>query len=117
MNQLRSKQRRHEFQEPAADSTSSTPWLERVPDPAGAALDRLWDEEWEKNLMDAAIGRVKRRAPVEQFQMFDFYVLKNWPVKKVAQTLGVSVGRVYLAKHRVSKLIRKEIAVLQSTGL
>ena len=99
------------------DGANGTSLTESIADPAGPALERLWDQEWEKNLMDAAIARVKRRAGIEQFQIFDFYVLKNWPVTKVARTLGVSVGRVYLAKHRVGKLIRKEVAVLQSTGL
>jgi hypothetical protein len=41
--------------------------------------------------------------------MFDLYVLKEWPVREVAQALGVSTGRVYLAKHRVSVLVKREI--------
>jgi hypothetical protein len=39
--------------------------------------------------------------------------LKQWPVRKVAQTLDVSVGQVYLAKHRISLLIRREIRALE----
>lgn len=115
-NQFRSRRRRHVDQEPPSDGTSGTPLLERLPDPAGEHLDRVWDEEWEKNLMDAAIERVKRRVDIEQFQVFDFYVLKKWPVKKVARTLGIHIGQVYLAKHRVSKLIKKEMAVLEARG-
>jgi RNA polymerase sigma-70 factor (ECF subfamily) len=41
-------------------------------------------------------------------------VIKEWPVKKVAGTLGVSPGQVYLAKHRVSALVKKEIANLET---
>src|SRR5260221_6050531 len=84
-NQFRSRRRQHLAQDPLSDETRGTPLLEPWPDPAGGPLDRVWDEEWEKNLMDAAIERVKRRADIEQFQIFDFYVLKKWPVKKVAQ--------------------------------
>jgi hypothetical protein len=40
-------------------------------------------------------------------------VLKKWPARKVAQTLQVSVGRVYLAGHRVSRLIKKEVELLE----
>jgi DNA-directed RNA polymerase specialized sigma24 family protein len=40
--------------------------------------------------------------------MFDLYVLKEWSVRDVAKALGVSVGRVYLTKHRVSTLLKKE---------
>ena len=46
--------------------------------------------------------------------MFDFYVVKQWPVAKVARTLGVSAGQVYLAKFRVGALIKKEIRRLET---
>jgi RNA polymerase sigma-70 factor (ECF subfamily) len=36
-------------------------------------------------------------------------VIKEWPVKKVAKELGVSVAQVYLAKHRISALMKKEL--------
>lgn len=91
-----------------------TAWLEQFPDERSNDLDRLWDEEWERNLMDAAIERVKRRLPAEQFQMFDFYVLRDWPADKVARTLGVSTARVYLTKHRVGKLVKLELKQLES---
>jgi hypothetical protein len=44
-------------------------------------------------------------------------VLKKWPARKVAQTLKVSVGRVYLARHRVSRLIKKEVELLERKGV
>jgi hypothetical protein len=34
---------------------------------------------------DVAIERVKQRVGTKQFQMFDLYVLKNWPVREVAR--------------------------------
>jgi RNA polymerase sigma-70 factor (ECF subfamily) len=40
-------------------------------------------------------------------------VVRQWPAGKVAQTLGVNIGRVYLAKHRVMSLIKKEIRALE----
>jgi RNA polymerase sigma factor (sigma-70 family) len=99
------------------DHTSGTPLMERVPDPAGNALEALWDVEWEKNLMDAAIRKIKARVPSEQYQMFDFYVLRKWPARKVARTLGVTIGHVYVAKHRISRLIKSEIEVLQKKSI
>ena len=88
--------------------------LERIPDPAGVDLEAIWDEEWEKNLADAALARVKQQVNPRQFQMFNFYVLKQWPVKEVAKTLDVTVAQVYLAKHRISALVKKEVKRLQS---
>ena len=44
--------------------------------------------------------------------MFDLYVLKQWPVKEVARALDVSVGQVYVTKHRIARLVKKEIQKL-----
>ncbi len=110
---LRKRYRQAEVRVPTARDTTGTGFLERVPDSGPANFDAVWDEEWEKNLIDAAIQKVKRQVNPRQYQMFDFYVLKNWPVRKVARDLGVSVGQIYLAKHRISRLIKKEIKNLE----
>jgi RNA polymerase sigma factor (sigma-70 family) len=114
INQL--KKRRHEN---AADpfggratSDAPDPGPEEVP--VGFELEAIWDQEWEKNQLDAALERVKRQVPPEQFQIFDLYCLEQWPAQKIARTLGVPVGRVYLAKHRVSRLLKKEIRKLEA---
>jgi RNA polymerase sigma factor (sigma-70 family) len=98
-----------------AIQTAPVPDPDELVDPAVPALDSLWDEEWEENLMKAAVERAKHRVKEEHFQMFDLYAVRKWPVEKVAQTLGVSVGQVYLAKHRVAGLIKKEIHHLRRT--
>ena len=69
----------------------------------------MWEAEWQAHLRAAAVGRVKRRVKPEQFQMFDLYVLKGWPVAKVAAALGVSRMQVYLARHRIGGLLRKDL--------
>jgi RNA polymerase sigma-70 factor (ECF subfamily) len=115
-NQFRSKNRHRAVHSSAGDETSGASLLEQIPDPAESQLEAMWEEEWEKNLMDAAIGRVKRKVDAEQFQIFDFYVLKGWPVLKVSQTFGVNIGQVYLIKHRIAKLIRREVQTLEAKG-
>ncbi|MCB1125016.1 MAG: sigma-70 family RNA polymerase sigma factor [Verrucomicrobiae bacterium] len=96
------------------DDSRTTPLLDRLPDEQPDPLARTWDQEWQKNLMDAAIRRVKRRVSIEQYQMFDLFVLKEWPASEVARTLGVTIGHVYVAKHRVSKLVRKEVEAIEA---
>ena len=66
-----------------------------------------------KSLLDAAMEKVKCEVNPKQFQMFDLYVVKKWPVLKVAQTLGVNVGQVYLANLRTSALLKREIKKLK----
>jgi RNA polymerase sigma factor (sigma-70 family) len=93
---------------------SRTPTTEELVDPTSRKLDDLWDAEWEKNLLDAAIARVKRRLDPQRYQIFDFYVNKEWPPEKVARAFGISVDQVYLAKHRVTEMIKAEVKRLET---
>ena len=93
----------------SADDTRRTATMDRIADPAGVDLEAVWNEEWEKNLAEAAMERVKRQVKAKQFQMFELYVLQRWPVREVARMLGVSATQVYLAKHRIGRLVRKAI--------
>jgi RNA polymerase sigma-70 factor (ECF subfamily) len=94
-------------------NTARTATVERVPDSATTDLEALWDSEWRQNLFDAALDRVRRHVDARQFQAFDLYVLRQWPVSKVAQSLGISAGRIYLAKHRIGALLKKEVQRLE----
>jgi hypothetical protein len=76
-------------------------------------LEALWDREWEKNLMDAATERVKRRINAEHYQIFHLLMIKRETPAKVADLLKVSKARLALVKHRVARLVRKEIAHLK----
>jgi len=96
-----------------SDDTGSTGPIERVPDPASLTLDAVWHTEWEKHLMDAALERVKQQVSPRQFQMFDLHVLQNRSVQEAARTLQVSVASIYMAKHRVARLVNKEIRKLE----
>jgi RNA polymerase sigma factor (sigma-70 family) len=90
-----------------------TATIERVPDRDAIDLDAVWEKEWQENLFAAAIARVKKKVDPKQFQIFDCYVRKEWPAQKVAAELRVNVGQVYLARHRVSALLKKEIKALE----
>ena len=93
-----------------------TATIERVPDSRIIDLDAVWEAEWKDNLFEAAITRVKKKVEPKQFQIFDCYVRKEWPAQKVAERLGVNVGQVYLARHRVGALLKKEIKALEKSG-
>jgi RNA polymerase sigma-70 factor (ECF subfamily) len=75
--------------------------------------DAEWELEWKDSLLKSAIERVKGRVKAEHFQIFDLYALRGWAVGKVAQVLSVSVPMVYLAKHRVTSLIKREVQALE----
>ncbi len=97
----------------ADDDDRKTALIERLEDPNGRVLDRLWDVEWKKNLADAAMVKVKNQVSPKQYQIFDYYVIKGWDAKKVQNHLSVSMAQVYLAKHRVGSVLKRELSKLE----
>lgn len=114
-DQFRKRKKDGPLRRSGATATTGTTTIEGIPDPA-VDFRRIYEEEWETNLFERAVERLKHRVDARQFQIFDLYVLKKWPVSKVAKTLGVSSGRIYLTKHRLSLLVKKEIKALQKLG-
>jgi len=98
------------------DDTKQTATIERVPDPAVPDFGAEWDAAWEKNLVRQAMEHLRGRIDERQFQAFDLYAVKGWPAGEVAKTLGISVGRVYLTKHRVASLLKKEVLRLEKAS-
>jgi len=95
------------------DNDRKTAVIDRVEDPNGDLLSRLWDVEWKKNVADAALSRVKSQVSPKQYQIFHYYVIKQWDAKKVQDHLNVSMAQVYLAKHRVGAVLKRELAKLE----
>ena len=63
-------------QEAAGDEADDrTATVDRIPDPAGSGLEAVWEAEWEKRLLTAALESVKQRVSPRQYQMFDLHVL------------------------------------------
>src|SRR5260221_230564 len=62
------------------DSGESWPNIaEDVPESQGPVLEAVWNEEWDRNLLTAAIERVKRLVSPKQYQIFDLHVLQKVP--------------------------------------
>jgi RNA polymerase sigma-70 factor (ECF subfamily) len=87
--------------------------LAETPASWNADLERAWEAEWQANLMETALERIKHRVKEEHYQMFDLNVVRQWPAKQVAQTLEVNIAQVYLAKHRILALLKKEVRRLE----
>jgi RNA polymerase sigma factor (sigma-70 family) len=92
--------------------------LGAVPDSASlSALERLWDDEWKQNLVAAALQRVRGRVNPKHLQIFDLCVQQQQSVREVCRFLGVGAAEVYLARHRVGRLLQQEIARLKHGGV
>jgi RNA polymerase sigma-70 factor (ECF subfamily) len=97
--------------------SARTATIARAIDPAGPELEAVWNSEWYANLLETALQRVKQKVSARQYQIFDCYVVKEWPAEQVGRDLGVNIAQVYLAKHRVASLLKKELEALQAAGL
>src|SRR6266480_1751829 len=98
----------------AKGDTTSTPVEERVPDPAGNALEAIWNDEWEKHIVDAALEKVKQQSSGKHYQIFFLQAIKQIPPAKVAETLSVKVDQVYLIKHRLTKVFEDALKELET---
>ena len=87
-----------------------TATIERIPDPAGLDLSLLWEREWQENLLRVALQKVKQQVNPAHYEMYHLHVIKQQPVRQVAKALRVNPARIYLAKYRISKLLKQEIA-------
>ena len=59
------------------EESSVLPELAEIADPVGDGLAIIWEEEWQSNLMEAALERIKRRVKEEHYQMFDLNVIRQ----------------------------------------
>jgi RNA polymerase sigma-70 factor (ECF subfamily) len=97
-----------------ADEGTETSALAHVADPSGDRLEAIWEAEWQQHLLALATERVKQHVSDAQFQIFDLHVLRDWPARDVARTLGVSIAQVYLAKLRVGRRLKQEVETLEA---
>ena len=93
--------------EPAGDE------LQNLEDPKGPEIEKIWDEEWSKNLIQSALNRTKKLTSPKQFQIFKCHYIDEWTVRETCRTLGVNAAQVYMAKQRVGKIFREAVETLQ----
>jgi len=73
-----------------------------------------WEKAWREEALSLALDRAKTQGTPLQFQMFECSAVKGWKPAEVARTLSVGIAQVYLARHRVGRLVQAEIRRLES---
>lgn len=117
IDQLRKRQPTFQPKPEPNRNSASTATVDRIADPASSKLESIWDEEWMKNIVDAAMERVKRRVKPDHYQIFYLNAVQKVGVRRVANMMGVNVAQVYLVKHRIAALIKKEVQNLERNDL
>lgn len=99
------------------EPSDGTRTIERVPDHGGSGApwgeNAVEESEWQRHVLDTALGRLARRVPAKHFQLFDLYARQNWSVLRVAREMGVSPATVYVVSHRLTKQLKAEVALLE----
>tara|TARA_B100001123_G_scaffold24618_1_gene26750 strand:+ start:386 stop:1003 length:618 start_codon:yes stop_codon:yes gene_type:complete len=81
-------------------------------DADSSELEKIWDTEWQKRMVDMALERVKQLVGHKQYQIFHCYVIQEQDADEVADFLEVSKSQVYVAKNRVGKIFEAELKIL-----
>lgn len=115
VDQLRKRPPRGRFVDSDPNATHETAAIDKVADPKEDPAVDYWDHEWENHLLEAAIQRVKQLVKPVQFQVFQLLVIKKFSTAEVAKTLNMNAAQVYLAKHRVGLLVKREVKKLQES--
>ncbi|VGO11626.1 ECF RNA polymerase sigma factor SigE [Pontiella desulfatans] len=78
-----------------------------------AVDDSVWDAEWEKAVLEAALQRVYGRINEQSRKAFQLFAVENLSAGEVAERLDMEANAVYACKHRVLKLVREEVEILK----
>ena len=107
---FKKQQRRPSLNQPLEEAADE---LQNLEDPEGPEIEKIWDEEWNRNLIQAALSRTKKLSSPKQFQIFKCHYIDEWTVRETCRTLGVNAAQVYMAKQRVGKIFREAVETLQ----
>src|SRR6185295_4858397 len=85
---------------------------EEMPAPA-SDMEAAWEQEWQANVFQAALARIRQRVNPKSYQVFDYCVLQEVPAGEVAKMLGLNAPQVYLARHRVTAAVKRAVKELE----
>ena len=80
---------------------------------AQADLLQYLRAEFDLELLDEAMQRVRRRVEPSTWEAFRLVAVDGRPAAEVARQLGLKVATVYVSKSRVQQWLREEIAGLE----
>ena len=76
-------------------------------------LVRRLEEEFDRELFDEAVARVRLRVTPRTWEAFERTALLNQSGAEAAQALGMKVATVFVAKSKVQKMLQEELQKLE----
>lgn len=80
---------------------------------ARSDLERQIEAAFERELLDVAMHRVKGRVKPLTWDAFQLTAIDGLAGAEAAQRLGMPVAHVFVAKHRVQKMLQEEVGILK----
>lgn len=78
--------------------------------------ERLWAQEAQRRILNAAVERVRCRVSPKPYEAFRLSVWEEVPVTEISRRLGLRPGEIHLAKYRVRVLFQRELRRLDRAG-
>jgi len=75
--------------------------------------EAMWEKLWRQNLLLRALERVRKQVLGTTYESFVEYVIKGRPAGQVARELGIEVNGVHQHRHRMVRLLREQVRLLQ----
>jgi RNA polymerase sigma-70 factor (ECF subfamily) len=79
-------------------------------------LVRRLDDEFDRELLDEAMARVRVRVTPRTWEAFERTALQGQSGAEAAQGLGMKVATVFVARSKVQKMLREEMQKLDEPG-
>ena len=80
---------------------------------AQSDLERQLEEAFDRELLEVAMHRIKGRVKPENWEAFRLTAIEGHPGAEAAAKLGMAVAHVFVAKHRIQKMLREEVRILK----
>lgn len=76
-------------------------------------LERRWEEEWRRRVLEACVDEVRREFEPTTIRAFERFALDDRPAREVAAELGLTENAVFGAKRRVLARIREVLPMIE----
>jgi RNA polymerase sigma-70 factor (ECF subfamily) len=81
---------------------------------AQSDLERQLEDAFDRELLEAAMHRIKGRTKPVNWEAFHLTAMEGLSGAEVARKLAIPVGHVFVAKHRVQKMLQDEVRILKN---
>jgi RNA polymerase sigma-70 factor (ECF subfamily) len=93
---------------------AATDWLDLLEDNS-SELSRQWDSEHDQQVTRRLLAAIQPDFAEQTWEVFRLLVLEDRPAAEVAQSFGMTLNAVYVARSRVLKRLREAMRGLVET--